>query len=136
MHVAYVNIQNPAEWETGREIENSYLVVTSADGGATWSPGDRGHVGGRPARLAPQRDGAPTVTSYQVRLWSPGNMSVGSDGTLFIVFADNRAGTHDVPNPISDMNVYVVSSGDGGATWTAPVGSDTGPTISGSHGET
>ena len=126
--VAFVNGQNSAAWETGREAENSYLVVTSADGGATWStPVDAADLEDGKHDLPLNVDGRQTFTGYQLRIWSVGNIALSSSGTLYVVFADNRAGTHDVPYPVSDMNVYVVSSTDGGATWGSAVGVDTGP---------
>ena len=128
VYVAFVNGQNSAAWETGREAENSYLVVTSADGGATWStPVDAADLEDGKHDLPLNVDGRQTFSGYQLRIWSVGNIALSSSGTLYVVFADNRAGTHDVPYPVSDMNVYVVSSTDGGATWGSAVGVDTGP---------
>jgi hypothetical protein len=98
------------------------------DGGVNWSvPIDAVDLEDGKHDLARNVDGRQTVNGYQLRLNSAGNITVGSTGTLYIVFADNRAGTHDVPDPVTDMNVYVVVSGDGGATWSSPVGVDTGP---------
>ena len=128
VYVAFENGQNSAVWETGKEAESSYLVVKSIDGGVTWSaPVDAADLEDGKHDLARNVDGSQTVSGYQVRLDSAGNITVGSSGTLYVVFADNRAGTHDVPDPVTDMNVYVVTSVDGGATWSAPVGVDTGP---------
>ncbi len=127
VYVAFINGQNSELWETGKEEENSYLVVKSTDGGATWSaPVDAADMEDGRHDFPLNADGRQTVSGYQLRLWSVGNIAIGN-GSLYIVFADNRAGTHDVKTPISDLNVYVVSSSDGGATWSEPSGVDTGP---------
>jgi len=128
VYVAFENGQNTAAWETGHEVESSYLVVRSTDGGVTW---------GAPVNAADLEDGKhdlpmsvgarQTVNGYQLRLNSAGNIVVGSTGTLYIVFADNRAGTHDVADPITDLNIYLVMSTDGGVTWSAPTAVDAGP---------
>jgi hypothetical protein len=50
-----------------------------------------------------------------------GNMTVNPlDGTLYLVFSDNRNGTHDVDNPVTNTDVFVMTSGDGGDTWIGP----------------
>ncbi len=128
VYVAFENGQNSSAWEYGREWESSYLVVRSTDGGVTWSP---------PVNAVDLEDGKhdlpqsvfgrQTLNGYQLRVNSAGNIVVGGNGTLYIVFADNRAGTHDVPDPITDMNIYLVMSTDGGVTWSAPTAVDAGP---------
>ena len=128
VYVAFENGQNSAVWETGKETESSYLVVKSLDGGAHVERTRRcGGPRGWQARSGTQRG----RSADRERIPSPaefaGNVAIGATGTLYVVFADNRAGTHDVPDPVTDMNVYVVVSNDGGATWSAPVGVDTGP---------
>lgn len=126
--VAFQNSQNSAVWETGKEEESSYLVVSSKDGGVTWSsPVDAVDMEDGRHDLPTNVDGRQTVNGYQLRLGSSGSIAVGVDGSLFLVFADNRAGTIDVPDPVTDLNVYLVTSTDGGSTWSAPVGVDTGP---------
>lgn len=128
VYVSFENGQNSAAWETGKEIEDSYLVVKSTDGGVTWSPPvDAVDMEDGIHDLPKNVDGRLTVNGYQLRLDSKGNMTIGPTGQLFLAFADNRAGTHDVADPVSDMNVYMVTSTDGGATWSAPFGVDTGP---------
>jgi len=128
VYVAFINGQNSSAWETGKEQEDSYLVVRSTDGGVTWSPPvDAADMEDGRHDLPTNADGSQTITGYQLRLWSVGNLAVAPNGTLWLSFADNRAGVHDSPNPVSDMNVYLVSSNDGGATWSSPLGVDTGP---------
>src|SRR5262249_28476627 len=48
------------------------------------------------------------------------NIAIGLDGTLYVAFADNRDGLHDVEHPVSNNDVFLVSSTDGGTTWTDP----------------
>ncbi|MGZ4130074.1 MAG: sialidase family protein [Actinomycetota bacterium] len=128
LYVAFENGQNSANWETGKETESSYLVVKSTDGGQTWSaPVDAADLEDGKHDLPHSVGGDQTVNGYQVRLNSAGDIAVAPDGTLYIVFADNRTGTHDVKDPVTDLNVYVVTSSDGGATWSPAVGVDTGP---------
>ncbi len=127
VYVAFINTQNSSAWETGKEQESSYLVVRSTDGGTTWSPPvDAADLEDGLHDFPLNSDGSQTVTGYELRLWSVGNIAIGN-GTLYIVFSDNRAGTHDVRTPVTDLNIYVVSSSDGGTSWSAPVGVDTGP---------
>jgi hypothetical protein len=128
VYVAFVNGQNSAAWETGKEAESSYLVVSSTDGGVTWSaPVDAADLEDGKHDLPLNADRRQTLTGYQLRIWSVGNITLGNDGALYVVFADNRAGTHDVPAPVSDMNIYVVKSTDRGATWSPAIGVDTSP---------
>jgi hypothetical protein len=49
-----------------------------------------------------------------------------TNGTLFLTFSDNRNGTHDSDNPVTNSDVFVVSSTNGGSTWTAPAQVDAG----------
>ena len=114
--VAFENEQNTSIQERGDAFDNQYLVVRSADGGATWSP---------PVQAATLEDGVlnypinesgrQTLTGYQVRVNSAGNLAVSSTGKLAIVFSDNRAGSATATN----VNVYAVWSDDG-VTWSAP----------------
>jgi hypothetical protein len=121
--VAFENDQNESIWSGPNEFDSQYLVVRSANGGGTWSA---------PVMAAALVDGASdypidvrgrqTLTGYQLRVNSAGNIAVSSTGKLAIVFADNRAGTAGATN----TNVYAVFSTDSGATWSpTPVGVDT-----------
>lgn len=128
VYVSFENGQNSAVWETGKEWESSYLVVSSSDGGVTWSaPVDAVDLEDGKHDLPSNVDKRQTLNGYQLRVNSAGNIAVGNDGSLYLVFADNRAGTIDVPDPVTDLNVYLVTSGDGGATWSAPSAVDAGP---------
>ena len=124
-----MNSQNQALWEPGEEFEDQYLVVSSSDGGVHWSH-PRFVVGMEDgSRDYPINvDGRQTLTGYQVRVWGAGNIVAEPDenGHLYLVFSDNRNGVHDSDNPVTNSDVFVVSSTNGGQTWTAPTPVDTG----------
>src|SRR6202008_3796032 len=66
--------------------------------------------------------------NYQVRGWGAGNIVADptSNGRLYLVFSDNRNGVHDSDHPITNSDVFVVSSTNGGTSWTPPTLVDTG----------
>ena len=119
--VAFVNEQNRSLWETDLELDDQYLIIRSDDGGVTWST---------PAFVVGLEDGAKdypinvngrqTLSGYQLRVNPAGNLVASPrTGNLFLVFADNRNGTHDSANPVTNSDVFVMTSSDG-TTWTAP----------------
>jgi hypothetical protein len=127
VYVAFTNEQNQALWEPGEAFDDQYLVVSSTDGGATWS---------KPAFVVGLEDGnrdyprnvngRQTLTGYQLRVNAAGNIVASpKDGKLYLVFADNRAGVHDSDSPVTNINVYVTTSTNG-TTWSAPVLVDAG----------
>ena len=122
VYVAFENSQNDALNEPGEFGDDQYLVVKSKDGGEHWS---------KPAFVAGLEDGSndyplnadgrQTLSGYQVRVWSEGNIVASpKDGTLYLAFSDNRNGLHDVANPVTNSDVLVTSSSDGGKTWSDP----------------
>jgi hypothetical protein len=128
VYVAFLNPQNEALWEPGEEFDDQYLVVKSKDGGEHWS---------KPTFVAALEDGSndypfnedgrQTLSGYQVRVWSLGNIaSSPDDGTLYITFSDNRNGIHDVANPVTNTDVFVTSSTDDGKTWSSASRVDSG----------
>ena len=123
VYVAFENGQHEAAWEPGEQFESQYMVVRSTDGGTTFSG---------PVRVADledgtrdfplNADGSPTLTGYQLRIPSFGNITASPlDGTLYVTFTDNRAGRHDVDNPVTDTNVFIAWSRNHGRTWHGPV---------------
>jgi photosystem II stability/assembly factor-like uncharacterized protein len=128
VYVAFENEQNEALWEPGELFEDQYLLVTSTDGGKTWSSptfvvGLEDGTADYPINV----DGRQTLTGYQARVNSAGNIVAGlARGVLNLVFSDNRNGTHDSTTPVTNTDVFVMRSTDGGATWSAPSLVDSG----------
>ena len=126
VYVAFQNSQNAALSEPGEQFDDQYLIVKSTDGGAHWSA-PRFVVGLEDgSRDYPINvDGRQTLSGYQVRVNSAGNIVASPiDGKLYLVFSDNRAGTHDSDNPVTNTNVYLMSSSNGGASWSGPTAVD------------
>jgi hypothetical protein len=127
VYVAFENEQNEALWEPDEQFDDQYLLVKSTNGGASWSS---------PTFIVGLEDGSAdypinvsgrqSLTGYQLRVNSAGNIVAGPNGRLYLVFSDNRNGTHDSPNPVTNIDVFVMASGDGGATWTSPTLVDAG----------
>jgi hypothetical protein len=128
VYVAFENGQNEALSEPGEFGDSQYLLVKSKDGGKKWSDptfitGLEDGSNDYPINV----DGRQTLTGYQVRVNSAGNIVASpTDGTLYLTFSDNRNGIHDVPDPVTKADVFVMSSTDGGATWTSPSLVDSG----------
>jgi hypothetical protein len=129
VYVAFMNSQNSSLYESPAEGDDQYLIVSSTDGGGHWS---------NPSFVAGMEDGAhdypinvdgrQTLTGYQVRVWGAGNVvaSPTVNGRLYLAFSDNRNGVHDSANPVTNSDVFIVTSSNGGANWTAPSQVDTG----------
>jgi hypothetical protein len=123
VYVAFENEQNEALWEPGEQFDDQYLVVKSTNGGGTWSP---------PRFVVGLEDGSTdyplnvddrqTLTGYQARVNSAGNIVADptTNGRLYLVFADNRAGTHDAVVPVTNTNVFLMTSTNGGTSWSGP----------------
>jgi len=112
VYVAFENFNTPAE--------NQYMVVSSADGGASWGGPvrvDAVHDINYPGNLS----GRSTLTGCQFRVAAAGNMAADpsdpSGNTVYLAWADNRNGTAAATN----SDVLLARSSDGGATWTVSV---------------
>jgi hypothetical protein len=127
--VAFLNVQNVAGQEPGEVgtpifFDHQIMVVNSADGGETWS--QPVHVvdledGGGDYDCLPQYYFGCRLSDTAMPKWLVGGyMATAPDGTLYLTFSDNRNGRHDVPNPHSNEDVFLMTSTDGGATWTGP----------------
>ncbi len=128
VYVAFINSQNDALWEAGDFFEDQYLVVKSTNGGRTWS---------KPTFVVGMEDGSvdyplnvngrQTLTGYQVRVWGVGNLVASPiDGKLYLVFSDNRNGTHDSANPVTNTDVFLMTSSNGSSSWSGPTQVDSG----------
>jgi hypothetical protein len=130
VYVAFQNSQNESLWEPGEVFDDQYLLVKSTDGGKHWSDptfvvGLEDGSNDYPINV----DGRQTLTGYQVRVNSAGNIVASpKTGTLYLTFSDNRNGIHDpeVATPSTNVDVFVMSSSNGGKTWSAPSQVDTG----------
>jgi hypothetical protein len=109
VYVSFENFNTPAE--------NQIMVVSSADGGNTWSG---------PVKVADvfdinfpaSVDGRATLTGCQFRVSSVANSAADpsdpTGNTVYVVFADNRNGTAAATN----TDVFLGRSTNGGATWS------------------
>ena len=69
-----------------------------------------------------------TQTGYQFQTNSIASLGVDqTTGELYLVWTDNRDGVHDTAPPVTDTNVFMARSANGGATWTAPFRVTSGP---------
>jgi hypothetical protein len=128
VYVAFENEQNEALWEPPGRFDDQYLLVKSTDGGETWSS---------PRFVVGMEDGSndypinvvgrQTLSGYQVRVNSAGNIVASpTDGKLYLVFSDNRNGTHDSASPVTNTDVFLMMSSDGAASWSGPTRVDSG----------
>ncbi|QNN54097.1 sialidase family protein [Nocardioides mesophilus] len=134
--VHFQNNQHQAAWETPDEAESTIMVVRSTDGGATWSAPvpvadledggiDNGNAG---ADYPINVDGRATQTGHQFRTQSVQGMTADPvTGRLYVFWTDNRDGVRDTAEPVTHTNVFVATSADRGATWSAPIRVTSGP---------
>jgi hypothetical protein len=125
IHVGFGNLQQEAAWEPGEMFDGQLMETSSTDGGATWSP---------PVHVTDLEDGSLDWPNFDFNggfgtltgLAFPALPTIANlvaspvDGTLHFVFADNRDGVHDVPHPVTNTDIFVMTSSNGGATWTGP----------------
>ena len=128
VYVAFANGQNQALWEPDEAFDDQYLMVKSTDGGQTWSsPTFVVGLEDGSADYPINVNGRQTLTGYQVRVNSAGNIvSSPTNGNLYLVFSDNRNGTHDSSSPVTNIDVFMMTSTNGGTTWSGPAQVDSG----------
>jgi hypothetical protein len=128
LYVAFENEQNESLWESGESADDQYLLVKSTNGGLTWSSptfvvGLEDGSNDYPINVS----GRQTLTGYQVRVNSAGNIVASpTNGTLYLVFSDNRNGTHDSASPVTNIDVFLMTSSNGGTSWSGPTQVDSG----------
>ncbi|HYG71681.1 MAG TPA: sialidase family protein [Actinomycetota bacterium] len=135
VYVAFQNEQNSEIQEPGEGFgnrdqihDNQYLVVQSHDGGVTWSaPVIAATLEDGPNDYPISSQDRQTLTGYDARVNSAGNIIADDDGDLYVVFSDNRNGTPDRREPVTNTDVFMVRSTDGGASWGPVTGVDTSP---------
>lgn len=146
--VQFASTNIDAGWETPGELEQTLLAVKSTDGGTSF---------GSPVVIAALEDGAAdtpwnidgrqTLTGHQIRWNSEGNITADPRNSAHwvVVYSDNFAGTHDaapascvdnVPgtapdynpcNAVTNTNIYMAETWNGGASWTPRIALDTSP---------
>jgi hypothetical protein len=123
VYVAFQNEQNLALWEPNGFFDDQYLLVKSTDGGQTWSSprfvvGIEDGSNDYPVNVLDRQ----TLSGYQLRVNSAGNIVASpTDGKLYLVFSDNRNGVHDSNAPVTNTDVFLMVSSNGGASWTGPM---------------
>jgi hypothetical protein len=129
VYVAFENEQNQALWEADEQFDDQYLLVKSTNGGSSWSS---------PTFIVGLEDGSmdyplnvddrQTLTGYQVRVNSGGNIvaSPTTNGQLYLVFSDNRNGVHDSASPVTNVDTFLMTSSNGGTSWSGPMQVDSG----------
>jgi hypothetical protein len=128
VYVAFENSQNGSLWDgKADEFDDQYLLVKSTNGGVTFSAptfvvGLEDGTSDYPFNV----NGRQTLSGYQLRVNSAGDIAAdpraGHAGTLYLAFSDNRNGTAAATN----TDVFLVSSTNGGATWSAVAQVDSG----------
>jgi hypothetical protein len=150
LYVQFINEQDEASWEVNFDFDSQLMVVKSTDGGVTFAdPIVAANFEDGLSDLPYSVISRQTVWGHQIRWASVGNVSVNplDPNDLTVVWGDRGApnpnATDDcvfeipgsAPNydpcnagPGSDLDIYMVRSLDGGATWSArtPVESLTG----------
>jgi len=142
LYVQFINGQHDAEWEADFDFDNQLMVVKSTDGGATFGPPVpavqlEDGLTDMPWSVIQRQ----TVWGHQIRWASAGNIAVDPTNSMKVTLVWNDRGTAN-PNvgdgtcidaipgtapsydpcnagPNSDTDVYMVTSTDGGATWSS-----------------
>jgi hypothetical protein len=123
VYVTFINEQNTSLWEAPNEFDQQYLMVSSSNGGTTWS--DPSFVVGMEDGKDDypiNGDGRQTLTHYQLR--APQTQGFVADptknGRLYLVFSDNRNGLHDSPDPQTEADVFIMVKPGKSSAWTGP----------------
>src|SRR6266571_6514702 len=132
----YVAFENQEFQGASTGFRNQYLVVSSTNGGASFGAPSQAvfpiYDGGNDYPI--NVNGRQTLSNSQFRVNSAGDLAVdpssgpsASSTRLYIAFSDNRkgvalCGSSCTFNTVTtDTDVLVVSSANGGATWSMPV---------------
>ncbi|MBA2717264.1 MAG: exo-alpha-sialidase [Propionibacteriales bacterium] len=115
VYVTFQNGQNTKSWEQGERFEDQYMIVKSTNGGRTFSsPRHMVNLEDGSRDYPTNVDGRQTLTGLQLRVPTFGTLSVNPiSGRLYQTFSDNQAGVHDVNNPVTQSEAYIITSKDG-----------------------
>lgn len=127
LYVHFHNEQNEQAWEAPEMYESQIMLVKSTDGGETWigpihvvqledsyTAPPVGQSGDYPINVSFRT----TLSGHQFRVNSAGNIVIDDNsGRIYIVFADNADGLNSRSDPVTDTNIFVAYSDDGGFTW-------------------
>jgi hypothetical protein len=111
----YVAFENA---NTDGQIKNRYVIVSSTDGGGTFTAPTFVSDVFDGATKYPVCAGSQTLDAMCARIDAAGNLDIDQrTGTLYLSFADNRNGTATDTN----NDVFVTTSANGGRSWSRPV---------------
>src|SRR5436190_1509573 len=106
----------------GGEYQASPIMESySDDGGKSWSPG-KVISGSNPAVCTFQLAGPAGECDED----QGSTIAIASDGTVYVVFSDNRNGVHDSAHPVTNSDVFITRSTNSGDNWSTPTRVDTG----------
>ena len=115
IYVSFLNEQRVGDGQ----FRDQVLVVKSADGGETWSSPTPAtpliHDGAKDYPL--NSDGRQRLTGCAYRVNASGALAVAATGQLYLTYTENK-------NPgvgPTQTDIMVVTSTDGGATWSPPI---------------
>lgn len=141
LYVHFHNYQNEDAWEDGDLFDAQIMLVTSTDGGETFS---------NPVQVAQLEDGLAdmpysvigrqTIWGHQIRWTSAGTIVLNANNDITVLWSDRGSPNDDpavadgcifeapqAPNydpckagPGAVITVYHTTSTDGGSTWSAP----------------
>lgn len=139
LYVYFMNEQNEDEWEQQYDFDQQVMIVSSTDGGATFSdPVPAAQLEDGYSDMPFSVIGRQTIWGHQIRWASFGNLSIDPSDPLDLVVTWSDRGTANsnatdgcafepatAPNydpcdagPGSTVNVYMSESSDGGQTWS------------------
>ena len=139
LYIHFLNGQNEDAWEVPYDFDSQIMVIKSKDGGESFGdPVPAAQLEDGLSDMPYSVIGRQTVWGHQIRWTSAGNISVNPDkpNEITIVWSDRGTANpnategcfYDAPGtapdydpceagPGSDLDIYMVQSTNGGATW-------------------
>ena len=123
VYVSFINDQNQALWEPGEQFDDQYLLVSSGDGGVTWTnPTFVVGIEDGSRDMPRNVDGRQTLTDQQMRV--PFTQGFVADpthtGRLYLTFVDNRNGIHDSATPKTELDAFIMVKPNATSAWRGP----------------